>query len=167
MNKIFLPIFSIIILILSSCNNEDYTSPKKYYDDIETHYYKVMDIKDSLDILINANELNESAIDSVFILANDECETAIEEVTDMGSFEDNDTMQLAAIELFKEIKDVVNTDYKNLYELFKKPPQNWSDADVDKMYNYFDNINDRIYKKDDIFYKSQLNFSTKYNIDMF
>lgn len=166
MKKLIFPAIAALIFIISSCG-EGYVDPQTYYDDLNAQYLKVRNAQDSLDILLNEAEMDLPAIDGAFEDAVTACDNAIKVVNDMGDYQGDDSMKIAAIDFFNEVKSVVNNEYKELYELYKKPIDDWEDADIDLMYDLFEKIDDKIYEKDDVFYDAQLAFSTNYDVDMF
>ncbi len=157
MRKFLIPLMLSFIFIFSACQE-----PQTYYDDIETEYYKVINIKDSLDILLNENELDVEAVKGGFEDANKVCDEAIKKVENLGAFNDDDRMQKAALELFKQMKSLLDNEYKELFELYQKPFEDWSDQDISKMYDLFDSIENKFYEKDDKFYQAQLDFIEKH-----
>ncbi|MBN2663955.1 MAG: hypothetical protein JXR68_09930 [Bacteroidales bacterium] len=166
MKKLIFPAIAALIFIISSCG-EGYVDPQAYYDDLNAQYIKVRNAQDSLDILLNETEMDLTAIDGAFEDAVIACDNAIKAANDMGGYQGDEAMKNAAVDLFNEVKNVVNTDYKELYELYKKPIDQWEDADIDLMYELFESIDDKIYDKDDAFYDAQLDYSTNYSVEMF
>lgn len=166
MKKLIFPAIAALVLFISSCG-DGYIDPQAYYDDIDAQYLKVRNAQDSLDILLNEPEMDLTAIDGAFEDAVKACDDAVAKVEGMGAYQGDEEMLNAAISLFNEVKSVINTEYKDLYELYKKPIDEWEDSDIDKMYDLFEQIDDKIYDKDDIFYDAQIDFSTNYNVDMF
>jgi len=166
MKKFIFPIITLLVLIFSSCD-EGYVDPQAYYDDIDAQYLIVRNAQDSLDILLNEPEMDIDAIDGAFEDAITACDDAINKVEKIDDFQGDEALNVAAVELFSEVKSVINSEYKDLYELYKKPIDEWEDTDIDLMYDLFEAIDNKIYDKDDVFYNAQLDFSTNYEVEMF
>lgn len=159
MKKIIFPLFAILILVFASCGDGGYIDPAAYNDDLVNAQTKVYSKIDSLEAFLNADVIDESAVDGALEDAILVDSLSIKKVEKMGAYLGDDKFQKATIDLFTEVKSLLENNYKELYELYKKPIEDWEDADFDKMYDIWDAIDDGISTKEDAFTDAQNNFA--------
>lgn len=162
--------FSIFIITISaSCKNSSYEDPSKYNTDISTLQKNVCNELYKLESIFSSNE-NIFNIDSCNIIFDDaitQTDEAIDKISKIGLFDSDDTYQNSAINFFSTVKELLENDYRELYELYKKPNSEWEDADYDKMYNILDGIDNKYTKVEDDFFEKQQEFIKKHNIDIY
>jgi len=164
MKKLILPVFAVLAFIIAACNLEG-NDPDKYKDAILAEYDKVISKRDSLEIILNDDYLDEVACDGAFKDAIETTDAAIKKLEELGAFKDDDTFQKAGLDFFKTIKGFYENEYKDLYELYKKPYEEWEDVDYDLLYELWDTIDYGIYDKEDVFIAKQKEFEEKNNIN--
>ena len=159
-------LFAVIVLALSACDS-GYTDPVAYNDDIIAEQTKVYNKLDSLETILNADEIDEDAVDGAFEDAIAQCDASIKKLQDMGAFMGDDAFQQAGIKLFTGLKDLFNKEYQDLYTLYKKPFDEWEDADFDSMYDIWDAIDSGIADAEDPFLDAQDKFADDNNITLY
>ncbi|MBN2893902.1 MAG: hypothetical protein JXL97_18680 [Bacteroidales bacterium] len=167
MKKILIPVVAIFVLAFAACNGTGYSDPVKYNDDVVTQQSNVYDKLDSLETILNDDVIDEEACEGAFKDAIAITDAAIKKLEEMGAYKDDATFQKAGIDLFTQVKSLLENDYRDLYELYKKPIEDWEDADFDSMYDIWDAIDYGIIDKEDAFLDAQQNFADTYNIVLY
>jgi hypothetical protein len=167
MKKILFPLFAVLILVLASCGDGGYIDPVAYNDDLVSEQTKVYNKIDSLETILNADVVDEPAIDGAFEDAIATVTTSIKNVEEMGAYLGDEDFQKVGLALFTEIKSLLENDYKDLYELYKKPIEDWDDADFDLMYDIWDAIDEGLMAKEDGFLEAQDDFADAHDIILY
>lgn len=167
MKKNLFPLFAVLILVFASCGDGGYIDPVAYNDDLVNEQTKVYNKIDSLETILNADVIDESAIDGAFEDAIATTDASIKKVEEMGAYLGDEDFQKATIDLFTAVKNLLENDYKALYELYKKPIEDWEDADFDLMYDIWDAIDDGLSTKEDAFTDAQNKFADANDITLY
>lgn len=167
MKKLILPILTVLVLSLASCGGTGYVDPVEYNDQLVEYYTNVYNKIDSLETILSEDVIDEEACEGAFKDAVTLTDNVIKNVEEMGAFKEDDKYQKAALAYFKEIKKLLENDYRDIYELYKKPIEDWTDDDFEKMYDIWDAIEYGTIDKDDAFDDAQKVFADENDIILY
>ena len=164
MKKFIFPIVAILVFTFTSCNNNSYEDPEEYFNDMIAQQTEVITKTDSLNRLLNANELNEMIVNGAFDDAISTTNKSIKFVEKMGAYEEDKAFQTATLDLLKTIKELLENEYKDIYNLYKKDITEWTDEDFYSMTDIWETIEYKTIGKKDVFDTALESFADSYSI---
>lgn len=160
--KRFYVLLFVSLMVVSCKSTKNQVDPDIYYNKVEDYYEMVNDAEYSLDSLINSYDFTQSQINLKFKHFDSVYNVANLKVTKLKSYNGDKSLQKALIAYFNRVHEVVNNDYKDLYKLYDKPFEEWSEEDFSKMYDLLEQIDTKIYEKEKQYSDAQSNFVSKY-----
>ncbi len=158
----------ILILALFACKKQ---SPSEYNDKIIKEQIAIVDKLDKMrKALDDYNLLPEDKafqnMDAAYDSLIFQIDSSIARVKKMGSFQDDSTLQQAALKLFNEYKNITEKNYKRVIELYKIPDKMFTQEDRKEMDSLIADINSRTQKAYEEFIKVQKEFAKKNNLEL-
>lgn len=156
-------IFWVVLLLLFSCSSQR-KDAIEYNDKIISEQNKI--IEKAIIFTSSFETRNFTIIDSNRLQLLSQIETAIEELSKMQSFDGNDSLRLAALDLFNFYKKVYENEFKEITQIITKDSLEITEDDIIRH-----NILTRKIKNDEItfdnnFQKAQQNFARQYNLNI-
>ena len=164
MKKFILPILAALVFTLAACSNNSYEDPEKYLNDMVEKQSEVILKIDSLNRLLNANELNEMVVNGAIDDAITTTNKNMKFIDKMGAFNDDDNFRTASLNLMQTIKELLENEYEDIYNLYKKDILEWTDEDFYAMTDTWETIENKTISKKDAFETAQSAFADKHSI---
>ncbi len=165
--KKYLFLSMLISLVLFACKQKTtYTSAKDYNDELIALQEKLYKAIDSLESNINADKLNIAAIDSSLENAKSVSQQVQQQIDNITPFNGEKEFYNSAKNLFSTFNDILQNEYVTLIKYLNRPLSSWSDADFKNYYDTWDKLENKIIKKENVFFKAQEKFANDNNLEL-
>ena len=167
MKRLFFLFLSIsFILLIQSCTQD---SPVAYNDSIIDHQRKIVEKIDNLKKAIdNYNVLPaDVALEEMDIAYNQtivQIDSGIVFLNGIESFKSDTSFKKSAFLLFKNYKSVVETEYKQIIEIYRIPQNLYSQEDGDKLDQLNETSTVKLNNAYDVFLTAQAKFAEDNNL---
>lgn len=152
-----------ILFIFSFCKTqENIENPEEYLHKIEIIHDEMTDAVYTIDSLIGSYNFTPQQYNDSYKKFLKLFQKAQKTLKSMKSFQGNKKLLFATLNYIEELKNITESNYSELANLYEKPFDSWTEDDFNKMYDLLEKIDNKIYDKENVYQQKYQEFVENY-----
>ena len=154
-------VFGLVATLVVGCNSKS-EEAAAYNDRLIAQQEYILDALNELDSTLNA--LDTTRIDDAYHILRGRIREGLRQVDSIGTFQKDESLQAATIELFKGYDEIVAGPYQRLIELMELPDTSFTQVEQKRALMLEDEIIEGVESLHQDFILRQNDFGERYNI---